>query len=59
MAAALQMLDEIAKARNEFDGAVAAARDSRALDELRIRFLGRKGGLVHELFARLKEVPKE
>src|SRR6184192_1354070 len=59
MAAALQMLDEIPKARNEFDGAVAAARDSRALDELRIRFLGRKGGLVHELFARLKEVPKE
>jgi len=53
------MLDDIAKTRAEFDAAIGAARDSRALDELRIHFLGRKGGLVHALFARLKEVPKE
>ena len=53
------MLDEIEQARRDFDAAVAAARTSKDLDELRIRFLGRKGGLVHALFARLKEVPKE
>ncbi len=59
MAAALQMLDEIAKARADFDAAAAAAHDVRSLDEIRIRFLGRKSGLVHAFFARLKEVPKE
>jgi phenylalanyl-tRNA synthetase alpha chain len=53
------MLEEIERARRDFDAAVAAARTSKDLDELRIRFLGRKGGLVHALFARLKEVPKE
>jgi phenylalanyl-tRNA synthetase alpha chain len=53
------VLDEIEQARRDFDVAVAAARSSKELDELRIRFLGRKGGLVHALFARLKEVPKE
>jgi len=53
------VLDEIEQARRDFDAAVAAARTSKDLDELRIRFLGRKGGLVHALFARLKEVPKE
>src|SRR6266498_1622016 len=53
------MLDEIAKARADFDAAAAAAHDVRSLDEIRIRFLGRKSGLVHAFFARLKEVPKE
>ena len=53
------MLDEIERTRRDFDAAVAAARTSKDLDEVRIRFLGRKGGLVHALFARLKEVPKE
>ena len=51
--------EDVERARREFDDAVAAARTPKELDELRIRFLGRKGGLVHELFARLKEVPKE
>jgi phenylalanyl-tRNA synthetase alpha chain len=53
------VLDEIAEARRDFDAAVGAARSSKELEDLRIRFLGRKGGLVHALFARLKEVPKE
>ena len=51
--------EDVEHARREFDDALAAARTPKELDELRIRFLGRKGGLVHELFARLKEVPKE
>jgi len=53
------VLDEIERTRRDFDAAVAAARTSKDFDEVRIRFLGRKGGLVHALFARLKEVPKE
>src|SRR5205814_515348 len=43
----------------EFDAALDAANDTRALDELRIRWFGRKGGLIPAFFARLKEVPKE
>src|SRR5437660_5885667 len=51
--------DEIAKASAEFDAALAAANDSRALDELRVRYFGRKGGVIPALFVELKEVPKE
>jgi len=53
------MLDEIATTRAAFDGDIAASHDTRALDEVRIRYLGRKSGLVHVLFSRLKEVPKD
>jgi phenylalanyl-tRNA synthetase alpha chain len=53
------MLDEIQKIASEFDEALRKATDSRALDELRVRYFGRKGGLVPALFSRLKEVAKE
>ena len=53
------MLDEIQKASAEFESALAAATTSRALDELRLRYFGRKEGLVPALFSRLKEVPKQ
>ena len=53
------MIDEVKRAGDEFDAALDAANDSRALDDLRIHYFGRKGGLVPALFARLKEVPKE
>ena len=53
------MLDETLRISREFDAALAAANDSHALDELRVRYFGRKGGLIPALFARLKEVPKE
>jgi len=53
------MLDEIAQAGREFDAALAAANTAHSLDELRVRYFGRKGGLIPALFARLKEVPKE
>src|SRR5471032_1569136 len=55
----LKMLDEIQKASTEFESALAAATTSGALDELRLRYFGRKEGLVPALFSRLKEVPKE
>jgi phenylalanyl-tRNA synthetase alpha chain len=53
------MIDDIQQVGSEFDAALGAANDSHALDELRVRYFGRKGGLVPALFARLKEVPKE
>jgi phenylalanyl-tRNA synthetase alpha chain len=53
------VLDEIAQAGNEFDAALAAASDARALDELRVRYFGRKGGIVPALFSKLKSVPPD
>ena len=53
------MIDDIQRTGTDFDAALAGANDSHALDELRVRYFGRKGGLVPALFARLKEVPKE
>ncbi len=53
------MLDDIARTGREFDSALASANTAHALDEVRIRYFGRKGGLIPSLFARLKEVPKE
>ncbi|HSP35955.1 MAG TPA: phenylalanine--tRNA ligase subunit alpha [Thermoanaerobaculia bacterium] len=53
------MLDEIAQAGREFDSALATANDSRSLDDLRVRYFGRKGGLIPALFSQLKDVPKE
>jgi phenylalanyl-tRNA synthetase alpha chain len=53
------MLDDIARINSEFDAALAAANTASALDELRVHYFGRKGGLIPALFSRLKEVPKE
>ncbi len=53
------MLDQIAKAGRDFDAALAAANDVRSLDDLRVQYFGRKGGLIPALFAQLKDVPKE
>src|SRR5438128_5596250 len=53
------MIDQIQQTGNEFDAALEAAHDTKALDELRVRYFGRKAGLIPALFAQLKEVPKE
>src|SRR5713226_9738636 len=53
------MLDEIRQAGREFDSALGAANSARDFDEIRVRYFGRKGGLIPALFAQLKEVPKE
>ena len=53
------MLDEIRNASAEFDATLAHATSLQALDELRVRYFGRKGGLIPALFTRLKDVPKE
>src|SRR5437764_14098851 len=53
------MLDDISRTGADFDRDLAAANTARALDEVRVRYFGRKSGAVPALFARLKEVPKE
>jgi phenylalanyl-tRNA synthetase alpha chain len=53
------VLDDIAQTGREFDSALASANTAHTLDEVRVRYFGRKGGVVPALFARLKEVPKE
>src|SRR5437762_12237105 len=53
------MLDDISKTGADFDRDLASASDTRALDEVRVRYFGRKSGLVPALFSRLKEVPRE
>jgi phenylalanyl-tRNA synthetase alpha chain len=53
------MLDEISRTDREFSSALEGATSAPALDDLRVRYFGRKGGVIHALFARLKEVPKE
>jgi phenylalanyl-tRNA synthetase alpha chain len=53
------LAESIERAGREFDAALATAHDTKALDELRVRYFGRKGGLIPALFAQLKEVPKE
>jgi phenylalanyl-tRNA synthetase alpha chain len=53
------MLEEIQQSGAEFDAALHAAGTAATLDELRVRYFGRKGGLIPAFFSRLKEVPKE
>src|ERR1700682_2760706 len=53
------MLDDIRKAAAEFDAALSRATSARALDELRVRYFGRKEGLIPGFFSRLKEVARE
>ena len=53
------MLDDINKSAGNFDRDLASANDARALDEVRVRYFGRKNGLIPSLFEQLKAVPKE
>lgn len=53
------MLEEIAKVDEEFNAAIVAARTHAELEELRVRYFGRKGGLMPSLFGRLKAVPPD
>jgi phenylalanyl-tRNA synthetase alpha chain len=53
------MLDDIQKIASDFDSDLAKATTAAAIDEVRVRYFGRKGGLIPALFTRLKEVPKE
>jgi phenylalanyl-tRNA synthetase alpha chain len=59
MPAFFLMRETIEQAGSDFDSALAAAGTAAALDELRVRYFGRKGGLIPALFTQLKDVPKE
>lgn len=52
------MLDEIALMHKEAEAAIAAADSEAALEELRVKYLGRNG-LVRAQFQRLSSLPKE
>jgi len=53
-------LERLKEARESFLAAVeGAAGDADALEKVRIRFAGRKSGLLQELTAALRDLPKE
>lgn len=52
------MLEQIAALQAEAEAAIAAARDETALEEVRIKYVGRNG-LVRAQFQKLGSVPKE
>jgi len=53
------MLETIRATEKEFDASLAAASSLKDLDAVRVKFFGRKEGLIPALFAELKSVPKE
>jgi phenylalanyl-tRNA synthetase alpha chain len=53
------MLDEIQQTGTAFESELSSATDAKSLDELRVRYFGRKGGLVPALFGKLKSVPPD
>ncbi|NJD23326.1 MAG: phenylalanine--tRNA ligase subunit alpha [Melioribacter sp.] len=52
------MIDKINETRKSFDEDLSKIENLTSLEDLRIKFLGRKG-LVSQLFESLKDVPKE
>jgi phenylalanyl-tRNA synthetase alpha chain len=56
---ASSVLDEIARVGAEFERDLGAADTASGLEQVRVRYFGRKGGLIHALFAQLKSVPPE
>jgi phenylalanyl-tRNA synthetase alpha chain len=54
----IEMINKIDETRKSFDEDLSKVNSSASLEELRIKFLGRKG-LVSQLFESLKDVSKE
>lgn len=53
------MIEKIRQTEADFRSALDTATTAAAVDEVRVRFFGRKGGAVHALFGELKSVPPE
>jgi phenylalanyl-tRNA synthetase alpha chain len=53
------MIEKIRQTEADFRSSLDAASTAAAVDEVRVRFFGRKGGAVHALFGELKSVPPE
>jgi phenylalanyl-tRNA synthetase alpha chain len=53
------MLNRVETLRKEFEADISSAKDVLQLEGLRIKYLGRKAGLVNELVKLIKDVPAE
>ena len=53
------MLDKVKNLRKEFESDLSSAKDIAQLEELRVKYLGRKAGLAVELVKLIKDVPAE
>jgi phenylalanyl-tRNA synthetase alpha chain len=51
------VLSRVREIRQQFDRDLGAARDGTALEEIRVRYLGRRAGLVTTLVRDLRDVP--
>jgi phenylalanyl-tRNA synthetase alpha chain len=51
--------DELTRHQEAFEAEAAEVRDRQSWDALRVRWIGRKQGIVRDLLGRLKEVPRE
>ncbi|MDX1582373.1 MAG: phenylalanine--tRNA ligase subunit alpha [Thermoanaerobaculia bacterium] len=51
--------NEIDELRQEFDESLEKSDTLEDLDQIRIRYFGRKGGLIPALFSRMKDIPPE
>lgn len=53
------MLEELAELKEAFDRALASARDLRQIEEVRVRFAGRRSGILRKLEEKLANLPRE
>lgn len=53
------MLDRIKTLRKEFEDELSTAKGLRIIEELKVKYLGRKAGLANELVKLIKDVPAE
>ena len=51
--------DELTRQREAFESEASEVRDRESWDALRVRWIGRKQGIVRSLLGQLKDVPKE
>ncbi|MHC4504282.1 MAG: hypothetical protein ACYTFI_13330, partial [Planctomycetota bacterium] len=54
-----ELTEEDRRLLDEARAAFASADSERALEAARVKYLGRKGGLVQQSFERVKTAPKE
>ncbi|MBI4169979.1 MAG: phenylalanine--tRNA ligase subunit alpha, partial [Acidobacteria bacterium] len=51
------MEDRVQEVRRQFDRDLASARDAAAVDEIRVRYVGRRAGILTALLKDLRDVP--
>jgi phenylalanyl-tRNA synthetase alpha chain len=55
----MTLINEVNDIKDKASGEIASCSDYKVLQELKIKYLGRKGGLVTALFKQLGSLPKE